>query len=143
MSLASKSCEVIIDSTILRTSASNCARIYNDGLARSALNLILPPVPSKSLILVVEDVWDSLMLYWLLTDCDEQGEVLELIHVAPSQAKRLRPALKARNKRMEGPGQEAWNHACELCCWVDTKTDGTQSMFSFMNYSILLKVPLL
>jgi len=67
------------------------------------------------------------MLYWLLTDCDEQGEVLELIHVAPSQAKRLRPALKARNKRMEGPGQEAWNHACELCCWVDTKTDGSQS----------------
>ncbi|PPR06412.1 hypothetical protein CVT26_004859 [Gymnopilus dilepis] len=73
---------------------------------------------SYSTKLSLEDVWDGLFLYWLLEDAQERGTSLELIHNAPSQAKQLKPALHAWNIRIAGPGQEAWNHACELCCWV-------------------------
>jgi hypothetical protein len=28
---------------------------------------------------------------------------------------------------MAGPGQECWNHGCNLCCWIQTLPDGTKS----------------
>ena len=91
------------------------------------LTPLLPAVYSKSLILDVQDIWDGLFLYWLLQDCQEQEEILELPHDMPSQTKRLQPALQARNRHMVGPGQEEWNHACDLCCWINSLSDGSQS----------------
>lgn len=93
---------------------------------------MLPTAYSKSFTLDVEDVWNALFLYWILEDMEEHEEVLVLIHDAPSQAKRLEPALRARNLCMAGPGQEAWNHVCDLCCWFDEQADGTYSMFSWI-----------
>ena len=87
----------------------------------------LPAAYSKSLVLDTEDVWSSLFLYWLLQDCEERQTVLKLEHDSPSQAKWLQPALHLQNRRMVGPGKEEWNHACDLCCWIDTRADGTQS----------------
>jgi len=84
-------------------------------------------------VLDVEDVWDGVMLHWLLEDAEERQEILELVDKAPSHAKRLQPALYARNLRMAGPGQEAWNHACEVCCWVRTLEDGTKGMPIYSN----------
>ncbi|KAF8957712.1 hypothetical protein BDZ97DRAFT_2078966 [Flammula alnicola] len=106
------------------TSAGNCARIYNTGLALKSLSpsLSVSFVESEHVALDVEDVWDGLLLYWVLEDAQEREEVLELVHDAPSQAKRLQPALHARNLRMAGPGQEAWNHACEVQSWDWKKT---------------------
>jgi hypothetical protein len=52
----------------------------------------------------------------LLLDCKERAVALELADDAPDQATRLQLALEQRNKRMVGPGQEFWNHACTLCC---------------------------
>ncbi|KIJ91794.1 hypothetical protein K443DRAFT_126143 [Laccaria amethystina LaAM-08-1] len=110
-----------------RTSATNCARIYNDGLANNILTPSLPAAFSKILVLDVDDVWSALFLYWLLTDCAEQGAMLQLEHNSPSQYTHLLPALQNRNARMVGPGQEEWNHACDLCCWVNTTLDGSQT----------------
>jgi hypothetical protein len=120
-------------STFFRTSAGNCARIYNTGLALKSLSPSLPVSFSSSehITLDVADVWDGLLLYWVLEDVQERGEGLELAHDAPSQAKRLQPALRARNLRMAGPGQEAWNHACDICCWIQTLPDGTKSLFFY------------
>lgn len=87
----------------------------------------LPAVYKKSLKLDVEDVWTGLFTYWLLEDCSERGIVLELGHKAKSEFHQLLPALQERNRRMVGPGQAEWNHACELCCWVQTLDDGTRS----------------
>ncbi|KAF8967356.1 hypothetical protein BDZ97DRAFT_1916953 [Flammula alnicola] len=110
------------------TSAGNCARIYNDGLALKSLSPSLPALFSKSHVsLDVEDVWDGVSLHWLLEDAEERDEVLELVQDAPSQAKRLQPALHARNLRMAGPGQEAWSHACDLCCWIETRPNGMKT----------------
>jgi len=121
-----------------RTSASNCARIYNDGLALHSLSSSLPAAYSKKFVLDVENIWDGLCLSWLLEDADEREEVLVLIHDAPTQAKRLQPAMQARNLRMAGPGQEAWNHVCELCCWIDTRSDGRKGEFEINLLSLTL-----
>ncbi|KAF9539067.1 hypothetical protein CPC08DRAFT_771030 [Agrocybe pediades] len=84
----------------------------------------LPASYSKSLQLDVDNVWNGLLIYWLLEDADERSSTLQLLHDAPSQAKRLQPALRARNDRLAGTGQEAWNHACDRCCWIKTFPDG-------------------
>ena len=38
---------------------------------------------------------------------------------------------------MAGPGQEAWNHACELC-WIYTLPDGRKGEFEFNLLSLFL-----
>ncbi|TFY58442.1 hypothetical protein EVJ58_g6411 [Rhodofomes roseus] len=42
----------------------------------------------------------------------------------PHDVERLALALRARNVIMAGPGQEMWNHACDLCCWVQPDDEG-------------------
>lgn len=97
-----------------RTSATNCSRIYNEGFRNEDVQSNLPAVWHVSFEMHVDDVWNGFFLHSLLLDHSERGAVLRLSHSAPSQSKRLRPALKARNARMRGTGQEEWNHACEL-----------------------------
>lgn len=109
---------------LLRTSATNCLRIYNEGFHNDELNPFLPATWFYSLKMRVDDVWNGFFIHSLLLDHSERNTTLRLIHAAPSQSKRLQPALKARNARMRGPGQEHWNHACDLCCWVYTDADG-------------------
>lgn len=109
-----------------RSSATNCAHVYNEGLKRDKIAAELPAAYSKQLVLDTETVWNSLFLYWLIDDAVERGVSLQLRHDAPQNA-RLRDALEARNMRMVGPGQDAWNHTCDLCCWVNDEPDGTQS----------------
>jgi len=91
-----------------------------------SLSPSLPVAHSKSLTLDVDDVWDALCLHWLLDDCEERDCVLEIPHDASSQAKCLQAAMMARNNRMAGPGQEEWNHACDLCCWFETDEEGNR-----------------
>lgn len=113
------------------TSATNCARIYNQGLGTDVIRAQLPADWPTSLELDVEDVWNAFFLHALLQDCQERGIPLELKHNASSHAERLKPALHARNLRMAGTGQEAWNHACDACCYVYTAEDGSlrESLF--------------
>ncbi|KAI1791108.1 hypothetical protein LXA43DRAFT_889807, partial [Ganoderma leucocontextum] len=106
------------------TSATNCAQFYNLSCGKEDLSEYLPYDWKVSHELNPELVWDAIFSYSLLLDHHERREALELPHNAPSQAERLRPAIQARNIRMEGPGQEHWSHACNLCCWVHTDDDG-------------------
>lgn len=114
---------------LFRTSASNCACIYNDGIVSKSLSSSLPVAYSKSFTLDVKEVWNGLFLYWLLQDAEECMEGLELVHDAPSQAKHLEPALRACNLCIAGPGQEAWNHVSDLCYWFNEEPDGQFSTF--------------
>ncbi|KAH6871949.1 hypothetical protein BKA70DRAFT_1484028 [Coprinopsis sp. MPI-PUGE-AT-0042] len=107
------------------TSATNCARIYNEGMKHEKFKSMLPAKYSKRLKLDTETVWNSLLLFWLLEDHLKTKTPLKLHHDATSQAYRLQPALKARNKSMVGPGHPDWNHACDLCCSVGPRRDGT------------------
>ncbi|KAJ6448452.1 hypothetical protein C8R45DRAFT_850345 [Mycena sanguinolenta] len=100
------------------TSATNCARTYNEGLSNQTVASALPTIWPYSFEIDVDDVWNAFFLHNLIIDHNSRGRVLELSHAASSQSERLRPALHERNVRMAGPGQDAWNHACDLCCWL-------------------------
>jgi hypothetical protein len=113
-----------------RTSATNCARIFNTGLSNRRVNVAVPAAFPTRLELDTKDVWNAFFLHSLLRDHAEQDTILEVQHNASSQAERLKPALQARNLRMVGPGQEHWNHACDLCCWV-FEEDGVQCRSRF------------
>ncbi|EPQ54160.1 hypothetical protein GLOTRDRAFT_44279 [Gloeophyllum trabeum ATCC 11539] len=106
------------------TSATNCARIHNLMLSPMSYSLLMPEDWPVKLPLDVDKVWDAFFLYSLLLDHDERHTCLELRHDAPSQWERLRPAVRARNLAMAGPGQPEWNHACDLCCWVSEDEEG-------------------
>lgn len=80
---------------------------------------------SHSLDLSTETVWDAFFLNGLLLDFKERYDTLELEHNVHDHATRLRPAIQARNERMVGPGQELWNHACEICCAIEESDDCT------------------
>lgn len=75
-------------------------------------------------------MWDSFFLNGLLLDFKEPNDILELEHNVPDHAARLRPAIQAHNERMVGPGQELWNHTCEVCC-ASRELDGHTGMCSF------------
>lgn len=106
------------------------------------VNPALPAEWSTSLELDVEDVWNGFYIYALILEHRESGSVLELAHNAESQAARLRPALQARNKKMAGTGQEAWNHACELCCWVFTDENGVSCALYLLSFEFFLNLSL-
>lgn len=111
----------------------NCARIYNCSLAsphayinnnklayRSTYTFQRHEQPTWSWALTLrdEDVANGFYIYSLLLDKAECGSCLVLDHDVANQRLRLGPALAERNKRMEGIGQESYNHACDLCYFV-------------------------
>jgi len=113
---------------ILRTSGTNCARIYNDGMSDHGFDFTLPADWNKTFEMDVDDVWNGFYLNALLLDSAEHRQLLVLPHAqGMTQRQRLEAAIRARNKALEGPGQEAWNHACDVCCYAFTDENGVQS----------------
>ncbi|KAJ7085175.1 hypothetical protein B0H15DRAFT_910539 [Mycena belliarum] len=108
------------------TSATNCARTYNAGLSNHSIQSSMPATWSTSLELDVEDVWNAFFFHSLLLDHHARSRILVLSNTARSQSERLRPALHERNILLAGTGQPAWNHACNLCCGVDTDVNGVE-----------------
>lgn len=100
------------------TSATNCAHIYNQDLKNELILPFLPADWQTSLQLDVHDVWSGFFLHALILEHQESGSIFTLPHHAQSQVKCLQTALQARNAKMAGPGQEAWNHTCDCCCHI-------------------------
>ncbi|KAJ3506217.1 hypothetical protein NMY22_g17324 [Coprinellus aureogranulatus] len=106
------------------TSASNCARIYNEMADKVRFKGLLLHDYPKKLELDVETVWNSLFLFWLIEQHTESKTCLELDHNESTQAFRLESALKERNLQMVGTGQEEWSHVCDLCCEIKKSSNG-------------------
>lgn len=117
----------------------NCARIYNVSMASLSSVILNNPIAhievlkgclesdlrwQTSLELHETDVLNGFFIYSLLLDHAEQKSVLCLDHNSPSHRHRLKPALQARNARMEGFGQEEYTHACNLCYIVFLDDNG-------------------
>jgi hypothetical protein len=105
-----------------RVSATNSARMYN--LDTGDKESHFPTSWSHNIDMTTETVWDAFFLNALLLDCMEHSISLQLPHNAHDHSTRLREALVRRNEMMVGPGQELWNHACDLCC--ETDENGTR-----------------
>lgn len=110
-----------------RVSATNNARIYR--MEHASKVQLFPKHWTTTPILSPEIIWDAFFQFSLLCECDEQidnGSPVSLIMTnSGEQADRLHAKLDERNKLMVGPGQEYWDHACDLCCEVKV-TDGRQ-----------------
>ncbi|PPQ78706.1 hypothetical protein CVT24_002284 [Panaeolus cyanescens] len=111
----------------LVTSAANCAKVYNETMSNTEAKDLLADVYRRDHELAGKTVWDSLFLFWLMEDHVENNTILEVNHQASTQAIHLEKALEARNDRMIGPGQELWNHACDLCLWIKEQ-DGDEAI---------------
>ncbi|KDQ55343.1 hypothetical protein JAAARDRAFT_133990, partial [Jaapia argillacea MUCL 33604] len=70
-------------------------------------------------------VWDAFFLHALVCESTEQGSKLWLSNQG-SHSNHIENALHDHNAAMAGPGQEQWNHACDLCCAVET-VDGSEA----------------
>ena len=99
-----------------RTSATNCARIYNSGNTNVTL---LPTGWSKSFVLTVEDMWNGFYVHCLLQNAERYGYLLEVPHAASSTFTRINSALYKANVLRAGHLQPHWNHVCDKCCWID------------------------
>ena len=128
----------------IRLSSMNAARIYNLSIAQTDSHISNTPQAYShtqhssyswrssdmeagwgcSRELGEEYLLNGFFLYSLLLEKAEQSSTLFLPHDEQSQKHRLQEALLERNKKMEGPGQEAYLHACDLCFSVFDGEDG-------------------
>jgi len=112
-----------------RMSSMNCARVYNYALAqrhayvsnnRRAFDATFPQAFDEefswqyTLRMRDTDVLNGFFIYSLLLEKAEHNSCLVLPH-DEQQWIRIDVALSERNKEMEGIGQEAYPHACDLC----------------------------
>ena len=108
-------------SFVYRTSASNCARLYNMTLAEishTADELTFTP------FLHTNEVWDSFALLCLLEDCQKYSRPLDLPHNGP-QEHRFDAAMAARNERIQAEGLPQVRHYCRKCTRIfDDRADG-------------------
>ncbi|KAJ7134925.1 hypothetical protein C8R43DRAFT_1072732 [Mycena crocata] len=95
------------------TSAEGASRIYNAALRTRTSD--------SEEMLQPHTVWDSFFLHALLRDAVKQDYQLSVPHHGLNN-ERLNAALKARNARMVGTGQDQWAHACSACMKVKGKT---------------------
>ena len=105
----------------------NASRIYN--LSFSGIEEHIGDKWPWNLKLTCDHVWGAFFIYALLLDANERNVPLDLDHNTPDNTQCLRTALDARNERIVGPGQELWNHACDLCCEI-TEHKGVTGKFS-------------
>ena len=101
----------------------NSSRIYN--LSFSGIEEHIADKWPWNLNSTCDHVWDAFFIYALLLNANERNVPLDLDHNAPDNAQCLRAALDACNECIVGPGQELWNHACDLCCEITERSEGT------------------
>lgn len=108
-----------------RVSATNIALVYNYAIAPAASrHRVQSHLTDK---LGYKDVLDAFFLHSLLRDHKRHQTRLFLPHVGRHRD-RLDEALRDRNLRMRYNGQDMWDHACDDCCKILQKDDGTKGM---------------
>jgi hypothetical protein len=75
--------------SVYRTSATNCARIYN----LSFLGSVPPDGWAFGFTVTTEQVWDGFVILSLLEDCQVESKVLEVPHTG-AQRDRFTKALQ-------------------------------------------------
>lgn len=133
-------CDIETLSVNSRLSSANSARIYNHTFAyrnphimnnklafatyhSSDTSSMYGPKWDYPLFIRDKDVLNGFFLYALLLEKAEHQSVLVLPHNESTQSDRLKQALAERNARMEGPGQEAYTHACDDCYDMKIEND--------------------
>ncbi|KAJ3499227.1 hypothetical protein NMY22_g19532 [Coprinellus aureogranulatus] len=96
------------------SSASNCARWYNESLAHTAAGV--PDYPDWQFKLEVssDQVYNGFTILSLLEDCDRRKEALNVPHTGDDKD-RFREAVRIRNDRVRAYGLGQHHHTCSKC----------------------------
>lgn len=100
-----------------RTSATNCARIYNMSMGDYTRSRQLE-TRSKGLQMDMEHVWNAFFLHALILDAIRSGTWLSLPNDDVQHSERYSPALCIRNEIYKAAGRPFWNHICDTCSKV-------------------------
>jgi hypothetical protein len=109
--------------TSLRTSATNCARVYNLSMgdySRKRQNKLR----WKGMQMEMEHVWNGFFLHALILEAVRSESRLVLPNDEVHHSERFAGALHQRNEAYKGPARPMWNHICNLCSKVVLR-DGT------------------
>ena len=98
-----------------RTSATNCARIYNESIGIFEGRKHYQFQSSHATIMDTDNIWDAFFIYSLILDHQRRGSVLSLPHNSGTHRDRYGAALQERNQRFNGHNRDEWNHVCEDC----------------------------
>lgn len=124
----------------------NCARIYNESLSfmhshisnnplayPNSFHLYNRPEPVSACKLDIDEehVLNAFFIYTLILDKSEKQTILMMSHKESSHRERLKPLLAERNRELEGTGQEAYSHACDLCFIVYKDNNGREGEQAF------------
>lgn len=101
------------------TSASNCARWYNDALAHTAPGVPEYPDWPFKLEVTSDQVYSAFTILSLLEDCNSRKEVLTVPHTG-EEKERFRAAVRTRNDRMRAYGLGQHYHTCKKCTRIMT-----------------------
>jgi len=94
-----------------RTSASNCAEIYNRSLTKPENQ----PVDWGFVFdLRGEDIWNGVSHLAILEHFESEGRILVVPH-GSEQKDRLEAPIRQRNRLFAEKGQPEWSHYCEKC----------------------------
>lgn len=93
------------------TSATNCARIYNNGFSESN---VAPQRWQFKLEVTSDQVYDALITLSLLEDCRSQRSTLVVPHGGSAQD-RFTEAVRLRNDRFRLCSQPVLWHHCKKC----------------------------
>lgn len=111
----------------IRTSASNCAEIYNISLA------VPENQPSEwpfSFNLRHEHIWSGISHLAILEHFEREQKTLTMNH-GSDQRDRLADHIKTRNQLFAENGQPEWAHYCEKCVRFYLDKDGNPTGESF------------
>ena len=104
-----------------RTSASNCAAVYNRSLAQPQNQ---PKGWDFSFDLRPEHIWEGISHLAILEHYKKEGDIMTVSH-GSDQKGRLAEAIQKRNKQFDNEGQPEWAHYCEKCIrWTKVDEDG-------------------
>ena len=105
----------IFINSLYRTSATNCAHLYN--ITLSSTVPLVPDDLAFGFTITTEQVWDGFVILALLEDCQQRSKTLEVPHTG-AQKDRFTEQLHAWNLRFRVHGQPELRHYCNKCLRV-------------------------
>jgi hypothetical protein len=122
-----------------RTSATNCARVYNLSMGDYSRNR-QNQLGWRGMQMEMEHVWNGFFLHALILEavCSESRLILPNAEV--HHLERFSGALHQRNEAYKGPARPMWNHICRLCSKVVLR-DGIPGSYS-LTHSLSVLFPI-
>ena len=104
-----------------RTSASNCAAVYNQSLTQPQNQ---PKNWEFSFNLWPEDIWEGISHLAILEHYKKEGDTLTVPH-GLDQKDQLAEAIQKHDQQFDNEGQPEWAHYCEKCIrWTKVDEEG-------------------